>query len=125
MAVPMAFDRVEVIADGGRRRRYDAEEKARLVARAFAPGVSVTTFARERGVDPSLLYRWRRQMGASSAASVTFARALVTPDGSRTASAGAPAARIEIVLCSGRKVFVSETVDEAALARIIAAAERA
>ena len=118
----MAFDRVEVISDGGRRRRYDPEEKARLVARAFAPGVSVTAFARERGVDPSLLYRWRRRMGASTAPAVSFAPVIVTADAPRSAPR---ADRVEIVLGNGRRMLVSETVDAAALARIIAAVEQA
>lgn len=40
----MALDRVEVISEGGCRRRYDPEEKRRLVERASAPGVSWTAF---------------------------------------------------------------------------------
>lgn len=122
MAVPMAFDRVEVITDGGRRRRYCADEKARLVARAFASGVSVVAFAREQGVDPSLLYRWRRQMGPATAAAVSFAPVIVTPDSPRAAPR---VERVEIVLGNGRRLLVAETVEASALMRIIAAAERA
>ena len=127
MAVPMAFDRLEVITDGGRRRRYAPEEKGRLVANAFASGVSVTAFAREHGVDPSLLYRWRRQMGlmTRAAAAVSFAPVIVTPDAARATPRGTRTERIEIVLEAGRRLLVSETVDTEALARIIAAVERA
>ena len=60
VAVLMAMRRVEVIADGGRRRRYDEGEKLRLVRGAFLPGVKVAEFACIEGVDASLLYRWRR-----------------------------------------------------------------
>ena len=123
----MAFDRLEVITDGGRRRRYAPEEKGRLVANAFASGVSVTAFAREHGVDPSLLYRWRRQMGlmTRAAAAVSFAPVIVTPDAARATPRGTRTERIEIVLEAGRRLLVSETVDTEALARIIAAVERA
>ncbi len=95
------------------------------MARAFAPGVSVTAFARERGVDPSLLYRWRRRMGASTASAVSFAPVIVTADAPQSEMRGEHADRVEIVLGAGRRVLVSETVDAAALARIIAAVERA
>ena len=123
---PLALDRVEVISDRGRRRRYDPDEKRRLVEGAFAPGVSVGAFARERGVDPSLLYRWRRALEAQAAPAVAFAPVVVTSgspsaDPSRTDGDD----RIEIVLRNGRRVLVSEAVDSGALARILATAERA
>ena len=121
VTVPMVFHLVEVISNGGRRRRFAPEEKAPLVLRAFAPGVSVLAFSRERGIDPSLLYRWRRQMGWSTGAA-GFGPVLITPD---AAARGARADRVEIVLTNGRRLVVSETVDAAALARIIAAVERA
>lgn len=120
MAVPMAFDRLEVITDGGRRRRYAPEEKGRLVANAFASGVSVTAFAREHGVDPSLLYRWRRQMGSMTraAAAVSFAPVIVTPDAARATPRGARTERIEIVLTNGRRITVGPDADVAAVARL-------
>ena len=37
MAVPMAMQRIEVITDGGRRRRYE-EVKLRLVGARSRPG---------------------------------------------------------------------------------------
>jgi hypothetical protein len=81
--------------DGG--RLFHAIAGARSAASRFGDGVRARTRV---GSEPalSLLYHWRRQMGASSAASVALARALVTPDGSRTASSCAPATRIEIGL---------------------------
>ena len=116
----MAFDRLEVITDGGRRRRYAPEEKGRLVANAFASGVSVTAFAREHGVDPSLLYRWRRQIGSMTraAAAVSFAPVIVTPDAARATPRGARTERIEIVLTNGRRITVGPDADVAAVARL-------
>src|SRR5271169_4500399 len=53
--------RVEVITGTGRRRRWDAETKGRLVAESFEPGCSVSEVARRHDISPSLLFLWRRQ----------------------------------------------------------------
>ena len=46
----------------GKRRRFTAEEKRRLVAEASEPGSSISLVARRNGVSSSLLFRWRRLM---------------------------------------------------------------
>src|ERR1700746_3884669 len=53
--------RIEVITGTGRRRRWDAETKGRLVAESFEPGCSVSELARRHDISPSLLFLWRRQ----------------------------------------------------------------
>jgi transposase len=53
--------RIEVITGTGRRRRWDAETKSRLVAESFEPGCSVSEVARRHDISPSLLFLWRRQ----------------------------------------------------------------
>jgi len=53
--------RIEVITGTGRRRRWDAETKARLVAESFEPGRGVSEVARCHDISPSLLFLWRRQ----------------------------------------------------------------
>jgi transposase len=53
--------RIEVIMGTGRRRRWDAETKGRLVAESFEPGRSVSEVARRHDISPSLLFLWRRQ----------------------------------------------------------------
>jgi transposase len=60
----MTMNRVEVITSVERRRRWSAAEKARLVAAMVKPGAVVTEVARSAGVDASLLYPWRRELGA-------------------------------------------------------------
>ena len=52
---------IEIITDGGRRRRWSAEEKLRIVEETLG-GESVSAVARRHGVRPNLLYRWRRLM---------------------------------------------------------------
>jgi transposase len=46
----------------GRRRRFTAQEKHRLLDETTAPGASVSSVARRYGVSASLLFRWRRLM---------------------------------------------------------------
>ena len=53
--------RVEVLSGPERRRRWRFEDKARLVAQTFEPGVSVCAVARRNGIAPGLLFTWRRQ----------------------------------------------------------------
>jgi transposase len=58
--------RIEVITGTGRRRRWDAETKARLVAESFEPRCSVSEVARRNDISPSLLFLWRRQAGEAA-----------------------------------------------------------
>jgi transposase len=53
---------IEIITDGGRRRRWSASEKMRIVEETLEEGTSISVVARRNGVAPNLLYRWRRLM---------------------------------------------------------------
>lgn len=53
---------IEIITDGGRRRRWSAAEKLRIVEETLDDRASVSMVARRNGVAPNLLYRWRRLM---------------------------------------------------------------
>lgn len=53
---------VEIITDGGRRRRWSAAEKLRIVEETLDDRTSISVVARRNGVAPNLLYRWRRLM---------------------------------------------------------------
>jgi transposase len=53
---------VEIITDGGRRRRWSATEKLRIVEETLDERTSISVVARRNGVAPNLLYRWRRLM---------------------------------------------------------------
>jgi len=46
----------------GRRSRFPALEKKRIVEETYEKGSSVSYVARRYGVSPSLLYQWRRSM---------------------------------------------------------------
>ena len=53
---------IEIITDGGRRRRWTAAEKLRIVEETLDGQSSISVVARRNGVAPNLLYRWRRLM---------------------------------------------------------------
>jgi transposase len=54
------IDRIEVITSVQRRRRWSAEEKARIVQETYAPGMSVSLVARRHGIAPNQVFTWRR-----------------------------------------------------------------
>ena len=58
----MLVSEVEIITDGGRRRRWSAAEKLRIVEETLDERASISVVARRNGVAPNLLYRWRRLM---------------------------------------------------------------
>tara|TARA_R110002049_G_scaffold61588_4_gene163933 strand:- start:28 stop:450 length:423 start_codon:yes stop_codon:yes gene_type:complete len=62
---------IEIITDGGRRRRWSAAEKLRIVEETLYDGYSVSAVARRNGVAPNLLYRWRRLMLEGGSIAVT------------------------------------------------------
>src|SRR6516225_9019531 len=72
------IDRVEVITSVQRRRRWSAEEKARIVQETYASGTSVSLVARQHGIAPNQLFSWRR-LHAEGALSATEAREEMVP----------------------------------------------
>ena len=53
---------IDIITDGGRRRRWLSAEKLRIVEETLDGRESISVIARRNGVAPNLLYRWRRLM---------------------------------------------------------------
>lgn len=62
---------IEIITDGGRRRRWTAAEKLRIVEETLDDRASISIVARRNGVAPNLLYRWRRLMLEGGSVAVT------------------------------------------------------
>jgi transposase len=54
------YRRVEVLTGPGRRRRWSAEEKARIVEETLAPGARVSEVARRWQVCSQQVFGWRR-----------------------------------------------------------------
>lgn len=66
MSMTGKIDRVEVITSVQRRRRWSAEEKARIVEETYAAGMSVSLVARQHGVAPNQVFTWRRLYSAGA-----------------------------------------------------------
>jgi transposase len=54
------FRRVEILTGPGRRRRWSAEEKSRIVEESLVPGACVSEVARRWQVCPQRVFGWRR-----------------------------------------------------------------
>ena len=114
------FRRIEGSTGDGRRRRWTAEQKARIVAESLAPATTAAAVARRYGLHASQLFTWRQQLhrrAASPAASgePAFVPVLLAEDGAAPAEA---VGRMEIVL-GPAVVRVGADVDAAALRRVL------
>jgi transposase len=59
-----SYRHVEVLTGTPRRRRWSADEKARIVAESSAAGAVARSVALRHGVHPNQLYAWRREFRA-------------------------------------------------------------
>ena len=71
MPEQVLMSEMEIITDGGRRRRWTAAEKLRIVEETLDDRASISVVARRNGVAPNLLYRWRRLMLEGGSVAVT------------------------------------------------------
>ena len=132
----------EIISTVERRRHWPDEEKLRILSEALEPGATVAAVADRNGVCRSLVYLWLRlarsgrlpgisltDTPASSFVPVRIepppqpARAESPPatHAARPATARPRAGLVEVTLGNGRTVKVDESIDPAALARLVAA----
>jgi len=122
---------VEVLSvtDSGRRRRWSAEEKVRIVEESFARPRAVSATARRHEISRPLLARWRAEYRAGlfgGGRRPEFAPvAVVAEPASATPTASEPETKVEIVLANGRRVVVAASIDPAALARLLPVLEGA
>jgi transposase len=116
----LAKTQVEVITSVERRRRWSSAEKARLVAASLDPGAVVSALAREAGLHPSQLYKWRRQLRARQGAAWGFAPVRIVGE---TAAPGlpAPVGVIEIELAGGTRLRITGAVDAATVSAAVGA----
>jgi transposase len=61
-----SYRRIEVITGQRRRRRWPAQEKARIVAESFEEGANISEVARRHGVARGLLTVWRHKLAAAA-----------------------------------------------------------
>ena len=72
--------RFEVINGALGRRRWSADERARILEETLAPGVVVSAVARRHGLSPQQLFTWRREARKAAAALPAFVPAVITPE---------------------------------------------
>ena len=116
--------RIEVITGTGRRRRWDAETKSRLVAESFEPGCSVSELARRHDLSPSLLFLWRRQAAKNAESKVRVGPAFVP----MVMAGDAPAAPVVTEACvvevelGDVRIRIKGPVDRSVLREVLLAA---
>ncbi len=89
-----------------------------------APGAVAVAVARQAGVDPSLLYRWRRQAMASREVG-SFVPVAISADEAEHAAEPAPPSAITIEFSGGVRIKVEGAPDAGTLTRVIGALSRA
>ncbi len=117
--------RLEVVQTG-RRRRWTLEEKPRIVMESVQGHRQVSATARRHDISPSLLYTWRKALGARCRGGnevIGFAPALIVPEVAAPVSGCGSAGRMEIVTARGHRIIVGADVDALTLARVVAALE--
>ena len=57
-----SMERFGVVTSVQRRRRYSGQVTAQFVAMTMQPGSSVPSVARQYGISPRLLFKWKRLM---------------------------------------------------------------
>lgn len=122
---------IEILTSAERRRRWSNDDKRRLVLETLAPGGSVASVARGRGVSASLLYAWRREvltgaLAEATAQAIGFVPVGITPtvEEEVLVDVTAGSGQIEIMLGNGRLLRVAATIGTEALIRLVTALER-
>ena len=104
------------------RRFWSEDEKRRIVAQSYAPGVSVSQVGRRYDVNANLIFKWRRdpryRPTEDGAGALSFLPVEVVAE---PAVAPHPASdgRIEIALASGHRVSASGSFDVDVLCRVV------
>jgi transposase len=131
-----AFRRVEVLTGPVRRRRWSAEEKARIVEETLAPGARVSEVARRWQVCSQQVFGWRRaacravttvatkrtQTPASDFVPIMTDVTLPAPVQRATPPSAAPAIEVKL---AGAVVRVASGIDDAAQLTAVLRAVRA
>ena len=127
------FRRVEVLTGPGRRRRWSADEKARIVAETLVPGARVSAVARRWQICSQQAFGWRRAMRQevpsvprepTPPATPSFVPIVSEAIPSAAVQRAAPAPGIEVKL-AGAVVRVSSGMDDAAQLTAVLRAVRA
>lgn len=112
------ISRLEIV-DTGRRRRWSAAEKLRIVEESFSAPRLASATARRHGISNQLLFAWRKAYREGRLGDVAgFVPAVIVPDQPEKGT-GTDCRRIEIVIANGRRVIVDSDVDVETLLGIV------
>jgi transposase len=111
--------RLEVITGVGGHRRWSADEKARILEEAMAPGAVVSEVARRHDMAPQHLFTWLRQARREADNHpLAFTPVVVSPDTPQPTPATYREAIIEIVV-EGVVIRIPPGADGATLAVVL------
>ena len=135
-----SYRRIEVITGQRRRRRWTAQEKARIVAESFEEGANISEVARRNGVVRGLLTVWRHKLAAAAGVDARgFMPVRIASEGSTTTAdepcriapahtrlreMASPPSQFRGVIeieVSGARVRVEPGVDPATLSTVLSA----
>jgi transposase len=124
------YRRIEVLTGPGRRRRWSADQKARIVAETLVPGARVSEVARRWQICSQQVFGWRRTMrqDLASAAGTTATPGFVpivseaNPAATVQRASGAPGIEVEL---AGAVVRISSGMDDAGQLTAVLRAVRA
>jgi transposase len=112
------INRLEIV-DTGRRRRWSAAEKLRIVEESFSGPRLASATARRHGISNQQLFAWRKAHRKGQFGDIPgFVSAMIVPEQPEKGS-GLGGSRIEIVSANGRRVIVDCDVEVETLLRIM------
>jgi transposase len=115
-----------VSSEGRQRRFYPVEDKRRMVEQTLEPGASVAKVAQANGVNPNVLFLWRRQhregrLAVQEGSPMRLLPVTVMDSSERSeSSAGEPASpgSLHIELPKGR-IWIEGRIDAASLRTVL------
>src|SRR5256885_6926112 len=104
------ISRLEIV-DTGRRRRWSAVEKLRIVEESLSGPRLASATARRHGISNQLLFAWRKAYRMGRLGEINgFVPAMIVPEQPEKGT-GSGCGRIEIVSANGRRVLVDNDVE--------------
>ena len=112
------ISRLEIV-DTGRRRRWSAAEKLRIVEKSFSAPRLASTTVRRHGISNQLLFAWRKAYRGRRLGDIAgFVAAVIVPEQPEKVT-GLGCCRMEIVSVNGRRVIVDCDIVVESLLRIM------
>ena len=113
------MSQITVLTGPERRRRWDPDDKMRILAEAFSPGACVEAVARRHDVSRGLIYTWRRKLCRDlPQPAPAFAEAVLSGE---PGQAPPPAAAIVIDLPGSGRVSIAASASPALASAVLRA----